>query len=298
MHPRRPDEPYSIFGRNALPTAERFSAIRFASAFSNQPQPGFSQSELNSENFDAGDRGQLRPVPCPTRNIGAHRQMNRKALGAITVAVATAFIGMSYTIHTGLFEPELELSLERFYTIKADIKRATDDSVIMFGDSIVEGAPLPKLICGHAVINAGVTGAAIGYFERHAAELLGSAHPRLIVLAVGINNASASAAKRFRSHYYETVALLSRVSPVAVATITLVRSGAGSIGYDPALVPSLNAVISATPNVRLVIDVNEPLSSANFTTDGIHLGEAGYSLWMKAMMGGIGQILACARTSG
>jgi lysophospholipase L1-like esterase len=205
---------------------------------------------------------------------------------------------MIYTIRTGLFEPKLELSHERFYAIKADIKRAPGHSVIVFGDSIVEGAPLPKAVCGSVVINAGVTGAAVGYFELHAAELLGSAHPSLIVLAVGINNASSIAAKQFQAQYFETAALLSRISPVAVAMITPVRSGAGSIGYDASLVPSLNAVINEIPNVRTVIDVNAPLSSADFTADGIHLGEAGYALWIQAMTEGISHALGCTRASG
>jgi hypothetical protein len=103
----------------------------------------------------------------------------------------------------------------------------------------VEGAPLPKLICGHAVVNAGVTGASIEYFERHAAELLGSSRPRLLVLAVGINNASPTAAKEFQSHYQETVASLSHTAAVVVAIVTPLRNGAGSVGYDTKLVQRL-----------------------------------------------------------
>ena len=218
--------------------------------------------------------------------------MKIKLLGAIVIAAAVALVGLGYAMGVGRFEPELELSHERFYAIKAVI-RQTPDPVIVFGDSIVQGAPLPKMLCGHSVINAGVTGAAVEYFERHAAELLGSSRPRLIVLAVGINNASPRAAKRFRSHYEETVAVLSRAAPVVVATITPVRSGAGSVGYDAKLVPSLNAVIKATPNATNVIDLNEPLSAPDATSDGIHLNEQGYALWMNAMVGGIRNTLGC-----
>ena len=139
--------------------------------------------------------------------------MNKKALGAIFVALALCVIGACYTLRIWPFEPPLELSARRFYAVKEAIKRAPDGSVVVLGDSIVEGAPLPSTICGHAVINGGVSGAAIGYVERHAAELLGSAHPRLILLAAGINNASAAAAVQFQSHYDATVTLLSRSSP-------------------------------------------------------------------------------------
>jgi len=221
--------------------------------------------------------------------------MKFKPLGAIVIATAVTLVGVGYTMGVGPFEPELELSHERFYGIKAEIRR-TPDPVIVLGDSIVQGAPLPKWICGHAVVNAGVVGAAVGYFERHAAELLGSSRPKLIVFAVGINNASPIAGKQFQSHYEKTVAWLSQTAPVAIATITPVRSGNASALYDGKLVPSFNDVIRATPNVKAVIDLNEPLSGANLTTDGIHLGAEGYALWTKAMVDGVSNALGCTKS--
>jgi hypothetical protein len=176
-----------------------------------------------------------------------------KPLGTMAIAAAIVSLGVGYTMGVGPFESKLELSHERFYAIKAEI-RHTPDPVIVLGDSIVQGASLPKWICGQAVVNAGVVGAAVGYFERHGAELLGSSRPKLIVLAVGINDASPIAGRQFRSRYRKTVALLSRAAPVVVATITPVRSGDASSVYDAKLVPSFNDAIKATPNVKAVID--------------------------------------------
>ena len=201
--------------------------------------------------------------------------VNVKLLGAIILGAAVASIGASYKMRFWPFEPTLELSHDRFYAIKDDIKRASTDSIIVFGDSIVQGAPLPQQICGHAVVNAGVVGAAIEYFQRHAAQLLGPSHPDLIVLAVGINNASGVAARKFQEKYVDTVAMLARTAPVVVATITPIRAGAGSVGYDAGLVPALNSAIRATPNAKSVIDLNAPLADADLTSDGIHLREAG-----------------------
>jgi lysophospholipase L1-like esterase len=215
-----------------------------------------------------------------------------KPLGIIVIAAAIVFLGVGYTMGVGPFESKLELSHERFYAIKAEI-RHTPDPVIVLGDSIVQGASLPKWICGQAVVNAGVVGAAVGYFERHGAELLGSSRPKLIVLAVGINDASPIAGRQFRSRYRKTVALLSRAAPVVVATITPVRSGDASSVYDARLVPSFNDTIKSTPDVKAVIDLNGPLSSANWTTDGIHLGPQGYALWSKAMVEGLSDALGC-----
>jgi lysophospholipase L1-like esterase len=214
-------------------------------------------------------------------------------LKVIVIAVATACVAAGYVIRHGPFGSRLELNHERFYSIRSEIER-TPHPIIIFGDSIVQGAPLPATLCGHAIINAGVVGAALEYFQRHAAELLGSSHPKLIVLAVGINNASPIAGKSFQSHYKKTVAWLSRVAPVVVATITPVRSGPASVVYDATLIPSFNDAIKATPNTKAVIDLNEPFSEANWTTDGIHFGPAGYDLWTHAMVDGVKNALVCA----
>jgi hypothetical protein len=45
-------------------------------------------------------------------------------------------------------------------------------------------------------VNAAVRGAGIGYFLRHSAQLLGSSRLKLIVLAVGMNNAAAKHDRR------------------------------------------------------------------------------------------------------
>ncbi len=221
--------------------------------------------------------------------------MNVRVLGAIILGAAVASMGAAYEMRFWPFEPTLELSHERFYAIRDDIDRAPTDSIIVFGDSIVQGAPLPQQICGHAVVNAGVVGAGIEYFQRHAAQLLGRSQPQLIVLAVGINNASEMAAKKFQQNYDDTVTMLSHTAPVVVGTITPIRAGAGSVGYNANLVPALNSAIRGTPTAKSVIDLNAPLAGADLTSDGIHLREAGYRLWLQAMVEGIKRAIACEK---
>jgi hypothetical protein len=74
----------------------------------------------------------------------------------------------------------------------------------------------------------------------------------------------------------------------------LVRSGAGSAGYDPLIVQDLNAAIKATPSAAGMIDLNSALSGANWTTDGIHFGPDGYAIWTKTVVEGIHGALGCA----
>jgi lysophospholipase L1-like esterase len=207
-----------------------------------------------------------------------------------TIAIATKLI----------WPFQLELDRERFFAVQAAIRDA-ENPVIIFGDSIVQGAALPPKVCGLPLVNAGVRGAGIGYLLRHSAQLLGSSRPRLIVLAVGINNAAAKESREvdFESRYEQAVASLAKIAPVVAATVTPIREGyfVSSFGYDPQIVPALNRTILATPNIRSVIDLNAPLSAANFTMDGVHLTPAGYALWRKSLLKGIEAALGCEQAT-
>jgi lysophospholipase L1-like esterase len=80
-----------------------------------------------------------------------------------------------------------------------------------------------------------------------------------------------------------------------VATVTPIKEGyfVSKFGYDPQIVPALNRTILATPNIKAVIELNAPLSGANFTTDGVHLNPAGYALWRSEILKGIEATLGC-----
>ena len=104
----------------------------------------------------------------------------------LLAVVVTGIGGLCYVYKIGPFRPLL--SRERYLAIR-DVIRTTPTAVIVFGDSIVEAAPLPPSICGTQIVNAGIGGAGIDYFVRYSKELLGASAPKLIVLAVGIYDA-------------------------------------------------------------------------------------------------------------
>ena len=218
------------------------------------------------------------------------------SLRARLLLVALTLVG-AVAVATRLIWPfQLELDRERFFAVQAAIRDAPNP-VIIFGDSIVQGAALPSEVCGLPLVNAGVRGAGIGYFLRHSAQLLGSSRPKLIVLAVGMNNAAAKESRQvdFENRYEQVVASLASKAPVVAATVTPIKEGyfVSKYGYDPQIVPALNRTILATPNIKAVIDLNAPLSGANFTTDGVHLNPAGYALWRSEILKGIETTLGC-----
>jgi lysophospholipase L1-like esterase len=191
-----------------------------------------------------------------------------------------------------------ELSEQRFSQIKSEISK-TPQAVIVLGDSIVEGAILPASLCGHNVVNAGVTGAGIDYFHRYADELISSAQPSLIVLAVGVNDTGigddVGRAPTFRSAYEATAAALIRNAPLVVTTIAPIQSSSYSRPFSALLVPILNEIIKGVPHIKALIDVNTPLTRENFTSDGIHLNAEGNAIWSGAVSEGISRALGCER---
>src|SRR5215468_9399422 len=127
---------------------------------------------------------------------------------ALVIAVA---IGIATKL-SWRFQPDHRR--ERFSAVQAAIQNIPDP-VIIFGDSIVEEATLPPRVCGFVLVNAGIGGAGIAYFQRYSAQLLGSSRLKLIVLAVGINDAGSKKSQlHFQDRYEQTVASLASRAPV------------------------------------------------------------------------------------
>jgi len=66
-----------------------------------------------------------------------------------------------------------------------------DDPIVVLGDSIVEGSTLPRSLCGHAIVNAGIGGASTAsHLGSVLKEALAAKRAALIIVSLGTNDAA------------------------------------------------------------------------------------------------------------
>lgn len=166
-----------------------------------------------------------------------------------------------------------------------------EDPVIVVGDSLVEASTLPRSICGHPVVNAGLNAASTASdLGNWLTVALGGKRAAMIIVALGTNDALIAASpKDFADRYGTLLDQLSKLSPRLVAlaippvearlrmTIQLRDQAMRTIGELNAVLPDLAARHAAA--FAPLPDMPTP-----HTVDGVHLDSNGYAVWEKAIM--------------
>lgn len=168
-----------------------------------------------------------------------------------------------------------------------------DNPIIVLGDSIVEASTLPRELCGHPIVNAGLDGASTtSDLGNWLVNVLDGKPASAVVVALGINDVlTARELSQFKANYKT---LLSQLSGAATHVIVLAIAP-----IDPSPRLTVEAQIKA---MRLIGSYNSALpelaaqSGATFaalppmptphTIDGVHLSIAGYELWNQAVLQG------------
>jgi lysophospholipase L1-like esterase len=178
----------------------------------------------------------------------------------------------------------------RKFVIESTLARV-DDAVVILGDSIVEASTLPRSLCGHALVNAGIGGASTSSkLGSILADALGGKRAALVVVSLGTNDAAVpNSVEQYRSNYRALLAELATLAThVAVAAIPPPEAGMEeSKKVSAAVVDSYNATLPSLAEEARVIFIPLPAMPAKHTTDGIHLNAAGYAVWDRAMLNGI-----------
>jgi lysophospholipase L1-like esterase len=184
--------------------------------------------------------------------------------------------------------------LSRQFVIRSTLARV-ENAVVVLGDSIVEASTLPRSLCGHPIVNAGIGGASTASnLGSILTESLGNRRAALIVVSLGTNDAAIpNSVERYRSNYRALLTELAALTPrTAVVAIPPPEAGLEEAKkVSPATIDSYNAILPELAEEARTTFIALPAMPARHTLDGIHLNAAGYEIWDKAILHGIESVL-------
>ena len=178
----------------------------------------------------------------------------------------------------------------RQFVIRSTLARV-DDAIVILGDSIVEASTLPRSLCGHPVVNAGIGGASTAsHLGSILSEALGNKRAALVVVSLGTNDAAIpDSVAQYRSNYRALLTDLAALTPrSAIVAIPLPEAGLEEANkVSAAVIDSYNAVLPGLAEEARAMFIPLPTMPEQHTLDGIHLNAAGYEVWDKAISQGI-----------
>jgi lysophospholipase L1-like esterase len=178
----------------------------------------------------------------------------------------------------------------RQFVIRSTLARF-DDAIVVLGDSIVEASTLPRSLCGHAIVNAGIGGASTASdLGALLSESLGGKRAALIVVSLGTNDAAIPhSVEQYRSNYRALLTELAALTPrTAIAAIPPPEPGLEEAKKTSiAVIDNYNAILPGLAEEARATFISLPAMPERHTLDGIHLNAGGYEVWDKALSQGI-----------
>jgi lysophospholipase L1-like esterase len=170
-----------------------------------------------------------------------------------------------------------------------------DDAIIVLGDSIVEASTLPRSLCGHPIVNAGVGGASTeSKLGAMLTQALGAKRAVMVVVALGTNDAAVpSSVGRYAANYRGLLAELAPLtSRTAILAIPPPEAGlAEARKVAAATIESYNAVLPELAKEAGAAFIALPALPEHHTIDGIHLNAAGYEVWDRTVLRSIDAVV-------
>jgi len=216
--------------------------------------------------------------------------MNRVLVGFAVLAIGAASVGYSIVKKQAFAESHRRGRQTILYYTLSRI----DNPIIVLGDSIVEASTLPRELCGHAIVNAGLDGASttsdLGGWLMDA---LDGKTAAAIVIALGINDALGAARDlpQFETNYSSLVATLSKATAhvIVLEVPPLDASPRFPVETRTKATQLIDSYNSALPALAVrgggSFAALPPLPTPH-TIDGVHLSAAGYQLWNEAVLKG------------
>jgi lysophospholipase L1-like esterase len=216
--------------------------------------------------------------------------MNRTRIGLALLSIGAVAVGFSCFAKQSISDSHRQTrQVILYYTLSR-----VENPIIILGDSIVEASTMPRELCGHAIVNAGLDGASTtSDLGTWLIDVLDGKPVAAIVVSLGTNDALGAARSRpqFEANYSALLAQLSkataRVIVLAIPSIDVLRrvtsqmqtEAMGRINDYNSALPELSAESGATFAAL-------PQMPTPHTIDGVHLSAAGYQLWNQAVLQG------------
>jgi hypothetical protein len=166
-----------------------------------------------------------------------------------------------------------------------------DDPVVVIGDSLVEASTLPRSVCGHPLVNAGLNAASTASdLGNWLAVALGGKRAAMIIVALGTNDALIAASRQeFGDRYGALLDQLSKLAPrlVALAIPPVEAKLRMSVEMRDAAMKSIGELNSVLPDLAArhgAAFAALPAMPTPHSIDGVHLDSDGYLVWDKAIM--------------
>jgi lysophospholipase L1-like esterase len=218
---------------------------------------------------------------------------NVKAIALAVLAVAALAMGGSYFGKDAVFGNDSTADSHRHarqVALNHTLSRL-DAPIIILGDSITEASTLPRSLCGHPIVNAGLGGAATNSdLGTWLIEALDGRRAAGILVALGTNDAlMMHSTQAFEASYVSLLAQLKTVTDrLAVLGIPVIemrgRVTAEMRTEAMGRIDALNAILPGLAEKAGAAFVALPPMPTPHTIDAVHLDAAGYAAWDDAVL--------------
>jgi lysophospholipase L1-like esterase len=216
--------------------------------------------------------------------------MNGARIGLAVLLMGALAAGFSYFRKEAVADSHRQA---RQLVLRYTLSRV-DNPIILVGDSIVEASTLPRALCGHPIVNAGLNGASTASdLGTWLIEALDGKRAAAIVVSLGTNDAlTARSRQQFETSYLALLGELSEVTDdLAVLAIPAIdvqgRVTAEMQAEAMKGVNDLNAALPTLASKGGATFIALPPMDKPHTIDGVHLNAAGYAAWDEAILQGV-----------
>jgi lysophospholipase L1-like esterase len=219
--------------------------------------------------------------------------MSRAGIVLAVLLTAVVAAGFSYFRKQAVADSHRQA---RQLVLHYSVSRA-DNPIIVLGDSITEASTLPRELCGHAIVNAGLNGASTASdLGTWLIEALDGRRAAAIVVSLGTNDAlKARDTRTFETDYAALLAQLAKVTDhlavLAIPGIDVRGRVTEQIQAEAmSRIDSLNAALPGLAARGGASFIALPPMRSPHTIDGVHLNAAGYAAWDEAVLKGVSTI--------